>query len=311
MSSGDAFNQITERIKALAGSWPAYTALATFALYVLGYLSLRFQVSALGVISSDFAALDERYLFAGIDFLVYLVPQASSAFLLLLLAALPLGVVLALFALGAKRKGTSLAARFVRWRECLSPRAAFTWAALGVVASVLLVQMVMRQCFAFQSLLLAPALPRSPAWLAALLTSEDGASRALFFIGILLATVACAAWLAWLRPKLREFESGRWLAAIYASVVLLQVLLWPANYALLAVAERYPKVGELNGEKAGDKMLAAGDQAWLVWRSKETLTLFVISAADGQRSLVALPAKDMKFAITGYDRLITKVHARP
>jgi hypothetical protein len=309
MSSDDLPGQLGERIKTLAGNWASYTVLGTFVLYAFGYLSLRFQVSALGVVSSDFAVLDERYLFAGIDFLVYLVPQAPSAFLLIILfGAFPLVLLLGLAAAGLKLAGKD-ARSAARWLcdRSTSPGAAPTLGAIGIVVTVALIQ-IMRQSFAFQSLLLAREFPRAPAWLAHMLLSEDGASRVLYFIGILVATLACAAGLALLWNKLRMHWWGRWLAWMYLFFVLLQFLLWPANYALLAIAEKSPRVASLDGEKA----LSEGEEAWLVWKSKENLTFLVVKAGGDARSLMTVPTKDVKkLIITGHDRLLTKLHGKP
>ena len=68
----DLWQDLGDKIKGLAAAWTAYTALGSFTLYLLGYLTLRFHLTALGI-STDLAVLDERYLFAGAKFLVYLV----------------------------------------------------------------------------------------------------------------------------------------------------------------------------------------------------------------------------------------------
>jgi hypothetical protein len=79
------WNDVTEKIKQLAGSWTSFSALGSVALYVLGYLTLRFHLTALGV-GTDLAVLDERYLFAGAKFLVYLVSSIPIVIFMLLVA---------------------------------------------------------------------------------------------------------------------------------------------------------------------------------------------------------------------------------
>ena len=72
-------NNLTEALqttlKALAGSWASYSALGSFALYVAGYLALRFHLTALGV-GTDLAVLDERYVFTGARFVIARSPPA-------------------------------------------------------------------------------------------------------------------------------------------------------------------------------------------------------------------------------------------
>ena len=64
----DLWQDLGDKVKGLAGTWTAYTALGSFTVYLLGYLTLRFHLTALGV-GTDLAVLDERYLFAGAKFL--------------------------------------------------------------------------------------------------------------------------------------------------------------------------------------------------------------------------------------------------
>src|SRR5439155_26086720 len=55
-----------------AAKWGVFTTVASFGSYVLGYLAIRFQLTALGM-GTDLELLDERYFVEGAKFLVYLV----------------------------------------------------------------------------------------------------------------------------------------------------------------------------------------------------------------------------------------------
>ncbi|MGH8532426.1 MAG: hypothetical protein ACREV1_06750, partial [Gammaproteobacteria bacterium] len=82
----DPWQTVKDQLSALAGNWASYTALGSFTLYVLGYLSLRFHLTALGI-GTDLAVLDERYLFTGARFFVYLVSTVPTVILLLIILA--------------------------------------------------------------------------------------------------------------------------------------------------------------------------------------------------------------------------------
>ena len=73
----DLLQELNERIKALAGDWTKYTVVGSFLLYVVGYLTLRFHLTAIGI-GTDLAVLDERYLFTGARFFVYLVSAVPN-----------------------------------------------------------------------------------------------------------------------------------------------------------------------------------------------------------------------------------------
>ena len=45
---------------ALGSNWTTYTVVGSFLLYVVGYLALRFHLTAIGI-GTDLAVLDERY----------------------------------------------------------------------------------------------------------------------------------------------------------------------------------------------------------------------------------------------------------
>ena len=59
----ELWNDFTEQLGSLAGKWTAYAALGSSLLYLLGYLTLRFQLSTYGV-ATNLDIFDEKYLFA-------------------------------------------------------------------------------------------------------------------------------------------------------------------------------------------------------------------------------------------------------
>ena len=79
----DLSNDFAAKQGSLASKWTAFTALGSFLLYLLGYLTLRFQLSTYGV-STNLDLFDEKYLFAGCRFLVYLVSSVPNVLILVL-----------------------------------------------------------------------------------------------------------------------------------------------------------------------------------------------------------------------------------
>ena len=173
--------------------------------------------------------------------------------------------------------------------------------AFGIVFAVVMIQFVMRQCFLFSDLLLAPELPRDPAWLVTLLL--DGRFMPLFFSAMVAACAVPIAILAALRniPAEGAAAFARGLLGFLAAV---QVLLLPINYGMLIVDKTMPRVAALSEKKP----LADGDEAWLVWEGKDGLTFLVRSEGRHRRSLLTLSRTEVKETeILGFDRILPTI----
>ncbi|HZN12066.1 MAG TPA: hypothetical protein VFC61_10325 [Blastocatellia bacterium] len=295
----DAVEALAEKVKALAGGWPSYAALGGFILYLLGYLSLRFHLTSLGI-GTDLTVLDERYVFTGAKFLVYL---GATIPIIALLALPPAGLAYLTARLWSwAARGRSGAAAGGRWRRAGNGRATPTLLALaGIVLSVVLIQFVMRQCFVFANLLLAPRLPE-PIWLRSLLLAEGDGPRALYFSG-LVAGCAAAAGLCWAaRARAPQTPRARALTAALAVLAGIQFLLLPVNYGVLIIDKVLPRVADLGGVEA----LREGQEAWLVWEGKDGVT-YLVRGPEGRR-LVTLPQREVKRTqIIGYDAILRRI----
>jgi hypothetical protein len=280
--------EIGDRITALGSNWTTYTVVGSFVMYWIGYLTLRFHLTAVGV-ATDLAVLDERYLFTGARFLVYLVSAVPS----IVLVALPLALV-ARVLFRMTPEGARLRARL--W---LADPARLT--TFGIVFSVVVIQLVMRQCFVFSDLLLARQLPAAPAWLVALLV--DGTLMPLYFSAIVAASCVPIAILIYLRevPAAGFAAFARALLIFLAAV---QVLLLPINYGVLILDKTLPRVAALGKER----VLPAGDDAWLVWEGKDGVTFLVRTREERRRSLLTLRRDDVpQTEILGFDPILPTI----
>ena len=281
----DLFKSLTEKVGNFAGKWTAYAAFGSFLLYLIGYLTLRFQLSTYGV-ATDLDLFDEKYLFAGCRFLVYLVSSVPSILIVALVAA-SFGYV--------PWRLTPLAARvrvrrwFAEW--CAKP---LRLPLLGIVLAVLFIQLVMRRCFAFGNLLLQNQLPDE--WISSVLLTSDG-KLTLYFSGLAAGTLLTA-FIAWQGVARGNSMSGagRFLAGVLVFLVAVEFLLLPVNYGVLISTQQLPQVAEL----PGDAKSADYQRAWLVWNSKETLTYFLYGSQD-RRMLLTVPRKDAQVRIVAYD----------
>ena len=281
----DPLHELNERVKAFAGDWSKYTLVGSFLLYVVGYLTLRFHLTAIGI-GTDLAVLDERYLFTGARFLVYLVSAVPNIVLL----ALPFA------ALGWLLRRTIPAdARAAAWAWLTRPGLLVV---AGIVFCVAMIQLVMRQCFLFSDLLLARSLPAEPAWLARIALDERLAP--LYFSGLVAACVVPFAILWALRGAPVASAAGAFGRGLLAFLAGVQLLLLPINYGVLISDKSLARVATL-----GDRPLTEGEEAWLVWEGKDGVTFLVANRDRDRRRLVTLARGDVKKTeIIGFDRIL-------
>ena len=272
----DFLQDLGTRVKALSGDWATYMVLGNVLLYVVGYLTLRFHLTAMGI-GTDLAVVDERYWFTGARFIVYLLAAVPS----ILLLALPVAAV----AWGA--------AKLFGIDVVLKPR---PMALFGIVFAVIMIQFVMRQCFFFSNLLLAGNLPAEPAWLVTLLLDDQ--LMPLYFAGLVAASAIPFAILVWLRAGGNQTISP-FLMNLLLLLAVVQILLLPINYGILIVDKSVARVTAV-----GKTPLASGEEAWLVWEGQNGVTYLVRRQADKHRALVTVPrAEADRTEIVGFDRI--------
>src|SRR5581483_11308699 len=127
----------------------SYAATGAFLLYLFGYLALRFHLTALGVVT-ELGVFDERYFFAGAQFLVFLAAMIPAL-------AMALPIVALIWVL------------WRRWPRAQKPAigllhrpALLCWTT--IVLAVAAIRLWMGACLAVHDLPLSTERP-SPAWL--------------------------------------------------------------------------------------------------------------------------------------------------
>jgi len=293
----DLVQGFADRVKAIGGSWTAYTAVGSFVLYVLGYLALRFHLTALGI-GTDLAVLDERYLFTGARFLVYLAASATSAvlvgLLLLMLLYLPYRLLSAERRKRLSGAPTTLSASHPGWLLFV-----------GIVFSVAMIQLVMRNCFELSNLLLREKLPVSD--LSGWLLHGDESRISLFFVALAAGCAVPSVLLLALRAQALSAGVAALRNLLFVLFVV-QILLLPINYGYLVLDTTLPRIASLDGLKP----LPEGSTAWLVWEGKDGMT-FLVRAREGDKmvkSLLTLPRSEVKrVEILAYDRIYEELFA--
>jgi hypothetical protein len=280
-------SELTNKIESLAGKWTSYTAFATFLLYLVGYLTLRFQLSVYGI-ATNLDVFDEKYLFAGCRFLVYLVSEVPVVLLVMMFLSAIFYLPYLFWPVGSKTQ----AGQWVRNWTAKPNRLLF----VGILLAVGLIQFVMRNCFVYGSLLLKDKPPENE-WINGILLTSVG-NRSLYFSGLLAGTLLTAAILLYaMRSRTSEAVPSKVLVGLLIFLVVVELLLLPVNYGTLIASQSLPRVSEV-----GDEKLPEGTQAWLVWENKEVLTYFVLQTGN-KKMLLTVPRKEAKVRIVADDRI--------
>jgi hypothetical protein len=264
----------------VTGEWAAWSAVAAAFVYACGYLSVRFKLTALGM-GTDLGLLDERYILEGVKFLIYL----STGIPVVLMGYLPLIGLGWLVARGVPSVRVRVQAW---WNSRTGPLV------VGVLFAVTMIQFVMRQCFLFDNLLLCAELPE-PNWFRYLLTSAAADSRQLFYAILLAGTaipfavvLSCRDW-----TSLGTFQ--RFLVVPSLVLVGIQLILLPANYAVLTAGGSLPRLA--SAPESGPDAAA-----WLIWEGKTGVTCLIRDPTRAR--LVTFPHDDApRLEIVGFEPL--------
>ena len=258
--------------------WALLAAVGSFLLYLLGYLSLRFQLSAFGI-DTDLGVLDQRYLFAGARFLVYFWLSIPIVLLFALLFYWP--------------------ARWV-FKAAIKRWPGPNWLLIaGVLSAEVLIQSVGRQGLSASNLLLRGSLP--PGWFAFLLLDENGGLQSLYFSGLVACVLGLLAvlWIANHRPA-RPSQLWNGLLGL---LIAIQFLLLPITFGIFMANEEVPRVTTLDGKD----LLKPNEEAWRIWEGQDGVTFFVRTWEKGNptKKLVTIDKKKIeKTEISGYDRVL-------
>ena len=315
IKSEDLWAAISKGAQNLASHWASYTILFSFFLYVIGYLALRFHLTALGV-GTDLSVIDERYLFTGNKFLIYLVSLIPSLLLLILVSFLsvvaPVYLLYRLLPGGFRAKlGNFSQRQWQNFRSWWLASNRLAW--LGILFTLLMIQLVMRQSILLSNLLLAEDLPAEPLWLRYLLLARTDELITLYFIGLLGGMlVSVSIFFYTLRNNPSQIVSPGITRLLLGFLLGVQLLLLPVNYGILVLDKSMPQVSGL--DTLG--VLKPDEQAWLVWEGNEGKTFLLRKQQGGnyKKSLMTLPKSDVqRLEITGYDHIFKFLfgHASP
>lgn len=259
---------VVTSLKSLVESRAGLAGLGTAVLYVLGYIVVRFRLQALGLVDVELSIVDERYIFAGFWFCLYLAMSACNLVFLLI----PF-IIAGLWLRDHMPPGPG--GRLRQWF-----RRPDTRAAMAFVFSLLVVQMVLRRCFDAGNLLYADRLPDSAPWVNAVL-DDPGGRLAKYYLSIVLLSCIPPAWLLW-RLRYKTFARHGWLILSARTMLALQLFFLPATFGWLLADRQLPRILAVEG-----KPVPQNEQAWLLWQDRSIVVY--LRRDSTARSIVQMP----------------------
>lgn len=296
------WEKINKNLKFLTSNWTQATAIGTVVLYFFGYLVLRYRLTLYGV-GTDLEVLDERYFFEGVRFFVFFVTTIPIALLV------GFGILLILYPFYFVFKKSFHAKRFnrliIRWSRKIGTPANI--AVLGIVLSLLFIQLFMRRCLDLNNVLMSDELPGLQCLHSVLLYKDEGI--AILFYPFLLIGLAINIILMYLLKRIRTKETMkiRVYTWIFGFLILVQIILLPVNYGILIGTNYLPRISTPSSLQEKE-----GIHSWLLWEGKSGYTVFQCNDNNKGKVIVTLPKNDVKKTeIIAYDYLLSKLFGRP
>ena len=265
------WTELGSYVKSLSSNWTSYTLLGSFIIYLTGYLSLRYHMTVLGL-GVDITVFDERYLFAGIKFFVYIVSTVPILVLIGMVVYFPLKIIVNLFVRIFSLQSYSISNYFLLLT--------------GITIAMISIQFYMRKCFTLVNLLVS-SIPPKDELLTDILTKNSMFTDLYFPLLLLALFITFIIW--WNVNQVDSMNSEFfWLKKLLAFLIALQFLFLPINYGVLIMDKSIPRVTKpsfLKDNKYKDAKI------WLVWEGRNGMTYLTDSA--NKRTLITLNKKDI------------------
>jgi len=294
------FKNVIEKTSKDVSSWAAIIAVGSSLTYLLGYLSLRFHLTAIGI-WTDISLFDEKYFFEGAKFTIYFLYSLPILFSILLLFYLLFYILSRLF----KNLREHINEYFLLIKNYCrnNPN---NLALMGIIWSIIVIQIVMRQCFTVQNIITSGIFPDA-IWLTNLLLTDNETILILYFSGLIFVWIFSFSLLIIFIKIAQQSLAALILKWSFFLLIIIEFILLPINYGILIGDKSAPRINTL-GE---NRVLQPNEKAWLVWEANDSLTYFVLTRTDKEekRELITLPRKDVKIIdIISEDNIFGVVH---
>ena len=298
-NSKDTITKSAEDIRSNL-SFPFLVSNIVLIIYVSGYLALRFHLTALGL-DVDLPLVNERYLFDGAKFFIFIFSIATNLIVLLVpFMAIFMNETVRIFFHNLWKKIRS-------WEHLPN-----LLTGLGILFSLFMIQGVMKESFLLSNLLLED-IPEEIYWLRKLLCDPKDLTVSIYFmigltiISLLIGLFYCA-WKSFDSFKslnmisISKSNSGYTysLLGLLGFLICVQLFFIPIIYGALVLDKSMPKTEVfVKHEESG-----FDGEKWLVWEGAKSKTFFV--RHGNNKSLITLPDSNiLRLDICGHNNIFS------
>jgi len=296
----------------LEKNWATFITIGSFVLYFFGYLTLRFHLCAMNV-TSDYQFIDERYLFAGVNFFLYLFLSIPIVVLLIFIIICIVFIFyilnkLLLQMIAKLLPKTTQSYIQTKWKNFVSYLVGpLPLLCTSVLLTFLFIQIVMRKVLLIKSISLLKSLPDDGIGgiLLHLMMNCQNSSNFYFMSLIIVTGLSMTSWLYLKQVQFTQIKL-KILHIFLGILILIQIILLPVTYGILINEKQLPKIAK---NKA--LPLKTTESAWLIWEGNKYMNFLVKNSQTNKTRVLTVSRDTIKhLSVEGTDCVFELVYKK-
>jgi len=301
-----------ENLNWLDKKWAPLITMGSVVLYFFGYLTLRFHLCSMNV-TSDYQFIDERYLFAGVNFFLYLFLSIPIVVLLIFILICIVYIFCAsnkiLLKIIAKLLPKN--AQFyiqAKWENSVS----YLFGPLPLLCTIILltflfIQIVMRKVLLIKNISFLNSLPDdglSGNLIHLMMNSQNSSNN--YFMGLIIVTgLTMTSWFYFKQIQFTQIKL-KILHIFLGILILIQIILLPVSYGILINEKELPRISKNNFLP-----LKTTENAWLIWEGNKYMNFLVKDSQTNQTKVLTVPRDTIKqLSVEGTDCVFGLVYKK-
>jgi len=280
-----------ENLNLMEKKWSTFIMIASVVLYFFGFLSLHSHLYVMGV-TPDYQFINGRYLFDGINFLLYIIfciPPVIPLILLLMCIIYIFRFSNKLFMqITAKLLPKNVQSYIqTKWHNYVS----FFFGPLPLLCIIILliflfIQIVMRKVLHIVHIPLWKVLPDDSTYgnFLVFLFSHQGKGSSYLFVLLIVTGLAITSWLYFKQIQFTQIKL-KILHIVLGVLILIQIILLPISYGIIS-NKQLQRISKNNSLP-----LKTTENAWIIWKGNKDI-YFLVKDSQTNMTRILLAQKD-------------------